>query len=123
LFTHAHVAQAGQQVLWPAVACLLLWLLVLQILGLLGSDLVLKVANLLLVLCYLHCEGQKGLVAWGAWPLALLSNNVLLLVTLQLLYLLKQLVASQSFGGRLPVVSRCHDEIRNFERFHVQVLE
>ena len=77
------------------MACLLLRLLVLEILGLLGGDLVLKVSNLLLVLCYLHCEGQKGLVAWGTRPLALLSNHVLLLVTLQLLYLLKQLVEQE----------------------------
>ena len=77
------------------MASLLLGLLVFQILGLLGGDLVLEVANLLLVLGYLHCERQKGLVAWGARSLALLSNNVLLLVTLQLLYLLKQLVEQE----------------------------
>ena len=81
------------------MAALLLGLLVFQILGLLGGDLVLEVANLLLVLGYLHCERQKGLVAWGARSLALLSNNVLLLVTLQLLYLLKQLVEQEKGLG------------------------
>ena len=78
---------------------LLLRLMVLQILGLLGGDLVLQVADLLLVLRYLHRERQEGLVAGSTWPLALLSNHMLLLVTLQLLNLLKQLVEQEKGLG------------------------
>ena len=78
---------------------LLLRLLVLQILGLLGGDLVLQVADLLLVLRYLHRERQVGLVAGSTRPLAMLSNHMLLLVTLQLLNLLKQLVEQEKGLG------------------------
>ena len=122
LLSHAHVAKSWQEVVRPAVPRLLLRLLVLQILGLLGGDLVLQVADLLLVLRYLHRERQEGLVAGSTRPLALLSNHMLLLVTLQLLNLLKQLVEQEKGLGCQRLVEDLWVEVSSLNG-HLDLLD